>query len=294
MAFWGRLPVIVRAAVTGLMVATAGTLPWAFLVSLNIKHGSAVPWAVPPTALYLWLFWRYVRGAGWPRSTAPARRVLCRANPVSDDAWGMAIGAGLLGLVAVLLFQGVLARLVTLPPQQDIDPAKYPVVTVASWVLMSAAVAGVTEEVAFRGYLQGPIERRHGPVTAILITGLLFGFMHFTHPEVTLVLMPFYLAVAAVYGMLAYLTNSILPSMILHGGGNVFAAFALFAGGRSEWGGGGATAAPPQPLIWDTGADASFWLMLGGTLVMGAVAVWAYVSLARLMGIVLVRGAGHA
>jgi len=275
-ALWGRLPVIVRAVVTGLVVAAAGTVPWALLVSLNIKHASAVPWAVPPTALYLWLFWRYVRGAGWPRSTAEARRVLCRANPVSDDAWAMAIVAGLLGLVAVLLFQAVLAWFVTLPQQQDIDPSKYPVVTVAMWVVMSAAVAGVTEEVAFRGYLQGPIERRHGPLIAILITGLLFGFMHFTHPEVTLVLMPFYLAVAAVYGMLASLTNSILPSVVLHGGGNVFAAFALFAGGRSEW------QAAAQPLIWETGADASFWLVLGGTLAVGAAAVWAYVALARL------------
>jgi len=140
---------------------------------------------------------------------------------------------------------------------------------------MSAAVAGVTEEVAFRGYLQGPIERRHGPVTAILITGVLFGFMHFTHPEVTLVLMPFYLAVAAVYGMLAYLTNSILPSMVLHGGGNVFAAFALFAGGQSEW----QAPSSPRPLVWETGPDASFWVSVGATLVVGAAAVWAYAAL---------------
>jgi membrane protease YdiL (CAAX protease family) len=267
---------MVRAALTGVLVALAGTTPWAVLVALNTKYWTTVPWAVPPTALYLSLFWRYVRGAGWPRSTAAARRVLCRANPVSDDAWGMAIVAGLLGLVAVLLFQGVLARLVTLPQQQDIDPSKYPVVTVALWVLMSAAVAGVTEEVAFRGYLQGPIERRHGPVTAILVTGLLFGFLHFTHPEVTLVLMPFYLAAAAVYGMLAYLTDSILPSMVLHGSGNVFAAFALFAGGRSEW----QAPSTPRPLIWQTGPDASFWVSVGATLVVAAAAVWAYVTLA--------------
>jgi membrane protease YdiL (CAAX protease family) len=277
-ALWGRLPVIARAVLTGGLVAVAGTTPWAVLVSLNIKHGSAVPWAVPPTALYLWLFWRWIRGAGWPRSTAEARRVLCRANPVSDDAWAMALVAGLLGLVAVLLFQGVMGRLVTLPQQQDIDPSQYPIMTVALWVLMSAAVAGVTEEAAFRGYLQGPIERRHGPVLAILITGLLFGLMHFTHPEVTLVLLPFYLAVAAVYGMLAYLTNSILPSVVLHGGGNVFAAFALFAGGRSEW----QATAMPKPSIWETGADASFWILVALTLVVGAAAVWAYAALARV------------
>jgi len=277
-ALWRRLPVIVRAALTGGLVATLGTLPWALLVSLNIKYGSAVPWAVPLTAVYLWFFWRYVCGAGWPRATAEARRALARANAVPDDMWGLAIIAGLVGLVAVLLIQTVMSRLVTIPQQQDIDPSQYPVMTVFLWVLMSAAVAGVVEETAFRGYLQGPIERRHGPVIAILVTGILFGFLHFTHPEVTLVLMPFYLAVATVYGTLAYLTNSTWPGMVLHAGGNVFVAFGLFAGGRSEWQGLG----PPAKLIWETGADAAFWASVGATLGVGAAAVWAFVGLARL------------
>lgn len=95
---------------------------------------------------------------------------------------------------------------------------------------MGSIVAGVVEEAAFRGYLQGTIERRHGPVIAILVTGSIFGFAHFTHPEVTLVLLPYYLAVAAVYGALAYLTNSILPSLVLHAGGNMLSAFDLFHG----------------------------------------------------------------
>jgi membrane protease YdiL (CAAX protease family) len=277
-ALWHRLPVIARAALTGGLVATLGTLPWALLVSLNIKYWSGVPWAVPPTAVYLWFFWRYVRGAGWPRSTAEVRRALARANAVPDDMWGMAILAGLLGLLVVLLLQTVMSRLVTIPQQQDIDPSRYPVMTVFLWVLMSAAVAGVVEETAFRGYLQGPIERRHGPVTAILVTGILFGFLHFTHPEVTLVLMPFYLAVATVYGTLAYLTNSTWPGMVLHAGGNVFVAFNLFARGRSEWQGLGA----PTKLIWETGADAAFWTSVGATLVALAAATWAFVGLARL------------
>jgi len=277
-ALWERLPVVVRAGVTGLVVAAVGTTPWALLVSANVKHWSAVPWAVPPTALYLWLYWRYLRGAGWPRSTAEARRASCRANRVPDDLWGMALLAGVFGLATVVLMQGVMSRLVSLPQQRDIDPSQYPFATVLLWVLMSAIVAGVVEESAFRGYMQGPIERRHGPVAAILVTGGLFGFMHFSHPEITLVLMPFYLAVAAVYGALAWLTDSILPSMVLHAGGNVLGAFDLFTRGRSEW-----QAAPgPQRLIWETGTDASFWGSLAATLVVGAAAVGAYVALARV------------
>ena len=102
-------------------MATAGTGPWALLVAANLKHGSAVPWAVPPAALYLWIFWRYARGAGQPRSTADSRRATSRVNRLPDDVWGMALLAGAVGIVAILLLQNVLGRMVTLPQQQDID-----------------------------------------------------------------------------------------------------------------------------------------------------------------------------
>src|SRR6185503_21332999 len=39
---WTRLPTAVRAILTGVIVATAGTLPWAALVSTNIRHQSRV------------------------------------------------------------------------------------------------------------------------------------------------------------------------------------------------------------------------------------------------------------
>ena len=284
-ALWRRLPVVLRASVTGLLVAIAGTGPWALLVAANLKHGSAVPWAVLPTALYLWLFWLYARGAGWPRATAEARGTGSRVHRLSDDVWGTALLAGGVGIVGVLVLQNVLGRMVTLPQQRDIDPSRYPVLTVAAWAVMGALVAGITEEVAFRGYLQRPIERRHGPVVAILVTGTLFGFLHFTHPEVTLALLPFYMAIAAVYGTLAYLTDSTLPGIVLHAGGNMLGAIGLFAMGRSSWG----ASSGPDALIWSTGPDASFWLslaMLAGT---AAVTVMAFRELARVA-----RGAPRA
>jgi hypothetical protein len=164
--FWMRLPVVVRAVLAGSVVGAAGTAPWAVLVSVNSKHGSAVP----------------------------------------------------------------------------------------------------------------PIERRHGPVVAILVTGSLFGFAHFTHPEVTVILMPYYLAAAAIYGALAYLTDSILPSVVLHAGGNVLSAIGLIAGGRLEW----QESSSPAPLICETGADASFWISCLAALIVGAAAVWAYAALANV------------
>jgi membrane protease YdiL (CAAX protease family) len=276
-ALWARLPVIVRAVVSGVVVAVAGALPWALLVSANSRNWPAVPWAVPPAALYLWLFWRFVRGRGWPRAGAEARRILCRANPLTAEAWAMSLLAGILGLASVVLLQRVMVRLVTLPQQQDDAFGHAPAATLALWVVMSSVVAGVVEETAFRGYMQGPIERRHGTAIAILVTGSLFGFAHFGHPEVGLILMPYFLAVAAVYGALAYLTNSIFPSMLFHAGGNMLGALAFFGQGRSEW----QASKHPLPLIWDSGPDASFWFTVGSLLCVGTAAVAAYAALSR-------------
>jgi hypothetical protein len=116
-------------------------------------------------------------------------------------------------------------------------------------------------------------------VIAILVTGSLFGFAHFAHPEVGLVLLPFYIAVAAVYGALAYFTDSTLPGMVLHAGGNMFSAFDLFTRGRSEW----QLSPEAKPFIWETGPDAAFWGTVAALVTVAALTVWAYSTLARTM-----------
>ena len=264
LALWHRLPVIVKAVLTGTLAATIGTVPWALLVAANQKVLPSIPWSVPVMAVYLFLLWRL------------APRANLRANRLSDEVWGSAIVAGLLGLWALVITFQVVNRLVRLPQQQAGDLSMFPPATLAALLIMGSIVAGVVEESSFRGYMQGPIERRHGPLVAILVTGSLFGFAHFTHPEVGLLLLPYFMAVAAIYGTLTYLTNSIYPAMLLHAGGDVLVAFDYLARGQSEW----RTSSKPAPLIWETGPDASFLLTAAGAVVISAAAIWAYRALA--------------
>jgi hypothetical protein len=144
--FWARLPVIVRAIISGGLMATAGTVPWGLLAGLNLRHMPSVPWALVPAALFLWIFWRYAQGAWWPRSTREARRKSLRANSLAGEVWGAAMVAVVVGLVAVVLMQRVMNRLVVLPQQQDVDIMKLPVLTIALLVAMGSLVAGVVEE----------------------------------------------------------------------------------------------------------------------------------------------------
>jgi membrane protease YdiL (CAAX protease family) len=282
LASWQRLPAMVRGVVAGAIVATAGLVPWSLFVTANQRLLSNVPWAILPTALFLWLFWRYLKGEGWPRATSAARHTSLRANALSADAWAMAIFAGILGFVALFPLLGLLSRLVTLPAEsQPISvPAGMPFVTVFFLLVMASIVAGVVEEAAFRGYMQVPIERRHGPVVAILLSGAFFGLAHYTHhPAGVFAMLPYYLAVSAIYGGLSWATNSILPGLVLHAGGDIFEMQRLWATGQPEW----QLSAKAPPLVWETGVDAAFGGYAAAFIVAGSAAVWAFAALASLV-----------
>lgn len=266
--------VIVQAVLVGMLVVFAGTIPRNLIFAANLRYYANVPWAVPLTAVYLWFFWRYLKGAGPPESTAEERRTSLRANRVSGRVWAWALLAGGLGIVALVLALRVANRLVVLPQQQLPDLSQVPKFTVLSLLLMAAPVAGIVEEAAFRGYMQGPIERRYGLAVAILVTGTMFAVAHL---DFTLILWPYYLAVAAIYGTVTYLTNSILPAVVLHTGGNIYSNIDLWLHGQAEWQASSGTTA----LIWKTGADASFWMSSIALMIVAAAMVWAYFKLAR-------------
>ena len=285
-SLWRRLPVVVQAVVLGLAVLFVGEIPWGgiagypFLAGWNLRVFSNVPWAVLPMAAYLWLFWKYLGGSGWPQMTAAARRRNLRANGVAGEAWGMALITGLIGLTATLPLLGIMGRLVHLPEEAEpiTLPAGMPSLTVFLLLVMASLVAGVVEEAAFRGYMQGPIERRHGLLVAILVNGTVFGLAHYNHhPASVLVMLPYYIAISAVYGGLASATNSILPGLVLHAGGDIFSLTRLWATGRPEW----QVAAAPAGLIWDTGVDFAFVRSVVVFTLLSAGAFWAYLATKR-------------
>jgi membrane protease YdiL (CAAX protease family) len=269
--------VLVRAIIGGVGMAAVGTIPWALLGWANLTYLPSIPWTAPIVAVHLWMFWRYAGGEGWPHSTARERRENRRANPVDGAMWGMAMLAGILGLFAIVATMGVLSRMVEIPGELRVDTSRLSFLTLFYLITASAIVSGVVEEISYRGYLQRPIERRFGFPVALLVSGVLFGVMHFTHPGVGLSLLPYYVVVSAVYGGLAWLTDSVYPSMALHAFGNFFGSVGLLVG-RGDW---SQEVASRAPLIWKTGPDPAFWGSLALLAVIGAVTIAAFVVLAK-------------
>ncbi len=266
---WKRFPVVVRAVFIGCVVASVGYAPRNALIFGNLKRFPTLPWGVLVMALYLGLFWRYLGGHGWPRSSAEIRRARLRGTLPRGQILKWAVVTGVFATVTLRAMLDIARRLSNRPAQDLTSPEalnKYPFATMLLVLLMISAVAGIVEEVAFRGYTQKPIEERHGPVVAILLVSILFCLAHYRFeardPWPWLIFTPAYFAVAATLGTLAYLTDSIVIGVFVHG---LIDAAALL---RYWWLG-------IPKSVWEAGLDAPFWVECATALVFGLATVWA-------------------
>lgn len=220
-AAWDWLPVIVRAIVLGFVLLTIGSTV-AFLPLLgNLKFHSEIPWAFPMTLVILALYGAYFSGWGPPAATRDARKRLARASWPVVRIWRAAIPAILFGVIALVALRLLLPSLMPVrAPSVSISLSSYPLATVIGALLSIAAIAAVTEEIAFRGYMQKPLEEAYGIIPAILIVGMMFWIAHLDH-GITITHLPFQMSASIALGLLAYLTRSLVPAMIAHGAADI-------------------------------------------------------------------------
>ena len=276
---------IIVAAAVAVLVLLAGNLPWSGvgpvtgLMTLNLRHAVLLPWAVLPAATWLFAYWRVISGAWGPSEGAAERRANLRARRLSLKIWVRAIVAGILGFATLVALLVVASRLVPLPAGAPIAaPPGMPAATMFLLIAMASIVAGVSEEAAFRGYMQSMIERQHGVAIAILANGTLFGLLHFgNHPADVLLMLPYYIAVAAVYGGLTWATDSILPAVVLHSLGDVVVLTRWWLTGRPEWQIGGSA---PE-LLRESGVDVAFVAAVLAAVALGIATAAAYRALRR-------------
>lgn len=263
---WNRLPVVVRAVVVGCLVNEVGQLGAVFIFA-NLKLFPRIPWLLPATGAWLWLYWKYLSGAGWPRATSEARRRDLRATSVLGRVWTLSLVAGGLAMTSVVGLGFLTPRLAEIPRdafRPALDFAAYPWWMVASILLVISVVSGVAEEAGFRGYMLSQIQRRHGWIAATAITGSMFFFVHyFSHAYATFAFLPFFLAVSALHARLVYLTGSIRPSIVLH------AVFDLVVIPIQY----GLIGKVPNSSVLKTGVDSSFLVEVAIVLVFGVAAV---------------------
>lgn len=214
-----------------LPIATVGTLSWVTLIRTNVREHPDVPWAAAATGALLILMLVWLSGRGWPRRTSAFRRFHLRLWRPEPGAWSGDNLITILGLIGTMVgFTVIYVLMGTTRPPEDISV--YPTTSIRfSILLMGPMVAGVVEEMAFRGYMQSHLERI-GPTFAILVTSAAFTLLHGTHGlAYLLAVAPGFFLASVVYGYLALRSGSILPGMVLHFLGDLaFAYFALLGG----------------------------------------------------------------
>ncbi len=245
---WARLPISLRAIVSGIVIALVPANVWPLLL-LNL----GVPLAAIIEAIFLGLYLWWASGGGPPRAMQGTRATAFRRGTLSPMQWfwgliGALFFAATIHASIVLLFRFVPFPMAAFRHGYDFSFIPSPSLRWLA-IVVSATSAGICEETGFRGYMQVPIERRHRAPVAILISSLFFLTLHLTKAWATPCMVPIVFGAGVVLGLLAWSSGSLIPGMI----GHVVMDIGLFA---YWWTGiaGDFTARP----ITETGVDRPF------------------------------------
>lgn len=269
-AMLNRVPLLLRALLAAAAVTGTATVVWGGLIQSNLRYWPRLPWAAVLIAVFLVFYWKFLKGWGWPRSTAAGRRAGLRAERLSPSVWRWSLVAGGLGLAASIVLFILSHRLMRWPQPAHPDLSHIPSTTLLPSLLMSALVAGISEEAGFRGYLQGPLERRYGPAMGIAIASIVFGLAHLSHGAFLPAIL-FDMGWGALYGLLTYRTGSIVPAILLHSSADALEFVVRWKFPPSA----------PAPLLWATGPDTLLWFNCVLMVLLGGASVWAFRRLAR-------------
>ena len=211
---WGRLPVWLRAIVSGLSIGLIAANVWpVFLVKLGMPLGALAEAVF--LAVYVW----WASGRGWPRATSATRRSAFRTGSLSRAQWIWGLIAAFSIAASVHASLVVLFRIVPFPAVEFHRDYAFPVASLAlKWVaiVVAAASAGICEETGFRGYMQRPLEGRYGAVVAVLVSSFFFGLLHLSKSWDIGGMIPLVFFAGMLYGLLAWASNSLIPGMIGH------------------------------------------------------------------------------
>lgn len=217
---WIRIPIIIRAVVSGLLVyGICGLVAW-----MSVLAFIPVPWSLVVMWGVLVLYLKYFSGSWWPKSTAQVRSENFRAVKLSANTWKWSLITALLIVVVIQSGLVVTFRIVEFPAEAmniGVDFKAFPIWQVWLYITLMASVAGITEEVGFRGYMQVPLEKRYGPVFGIIFVAIMFMILHLNQAWAPFVLFHLFLF-GAMWGILAYASGSIIPGIFSHVVGDIF------------------------------------------------------------------------
>lgn len=212
--------VLVQVAAASLLLYDAHqknpTLRWSQVVeqvNRRVEYNAffAIPVQLVYYALLLLLLYALVRGrrglffwSGLAMRRLPAAQV------------GSALVAG------VLLALVIQSANLLVPPPEELPFDRLFSSRAAAWLIIAASllVAPLVEELIFRGYIYTLLERLWGMAAAVIVSGVLFGAIHFPQLYPGYFQMGLLCVVGLVFSLARARTGTLLASILLHFGYN--------------------------------------------------------------------------
>lgn len=214
-SLWVKVPVSVRAIISGFLIAMVAANVWLLLL-LNLGVSLAATGETIFLVLYVW----WTSGGGPPHKTQAARANAFRRVRLSPRKWFWTVIAAIFFATTVHASIVLLFRFVPYPIASFRKGYTFPFIPSLplKWlaVVFSAISAGICEETGFRGYMQRPIEQRHGAPIAILISSVFFTAIHLSKGWAIAGMVPIVFGAGVLLGLIAWSSGSLIPAMIGH------------------------------------------------------------------------------
>ena len=206
------------------VLAIGWTLLWFVPVVASLALGPALATValIALTVLFLW------RNVVRPARSRPRLAAMLRLRPWRHYGWlSVAAITQLVLTLATFVMHIQLAKWRLVPPIPDapdfIPPEYYThPLGPAAIFLAVALIAPMVEEFGFRGKMQYRLEVAFGVVPAIVVTAVVFSFLH------GLLIGLHHLPFSLLVGWLAWRTGSIWPGVYMHVVNNAFAVAGLY------------------------------------------------------------------
>jgi membrane protease YdiL (CAAX protease family) len=211
---WNSVPVMIRAILIGSIISGVGVGVWGAMFS-----GFKTPLVILPMITCLWVFWKFFSGALGKGFAAATRKENFRIISLNSFVWKWGLILAVLFVVIVQASFVITYRLIDFPAAKFTADYKiidtFPVWAAFVIIIMGSVVAGICEEVGFRGYMQVPMEKKYGPAIAIIVTSVIFTCTHLGHTWAHPIL-PHIFCASLLLGIIAYRTKSLIPGIIGH------------------------------------------------------------------------------
>lgn len=212
--FWNRIPVVFRAILVGFAVSTIGVVSWSLIGTMI-----PMPWSVFIMILILIGYWQFFNGNIGPARSKGTRRAYFRRQSPTNKTWLLSLSAA----AFIVLFEqsGLIFtfRMIEFPSEKFLMEYSFinNVPVWAGWlaIIMISVVAGICEEIGFRGYMQVPLEKKYSPAVSITIVSVVFVLVHLHQAWSGPILVHIFL-ISVLFGALAFYSGSLIPGILAH------------------------------------------------------------------------------